>query len=113
MSENGNQSGPGIVEADLFELVLGAFAERAKEGPGIEPGTITRPELQAHMGCSEGKARRVLERLVADGYLARVWTPREDGWGVTRARRGYRWIKGPLNLAEQNRPDDEQNQERE
>lgn len=69
-------------EAELRAAMEGANEPRS-------PNSITTPELAAHLGIGEAKARKVLRSLIEQGKIepARVW--RENMAGVRQRVQGY------------------------
>lgn len=85
----------GVVTNDLLteEQLLDLLQQAQTAAPDIEPGTITRSEIQQIMGVNESKAYRVVKALRSAGVLGAAWVQRVDEWDVRRRVRGYRLLR--------------------
>jgi len=59
----------------------------------VDPGTITKPEMQERYGFGRAAATKYINMLVSRGVLERSWVVRSDNWPPygTRLRQGYRY----------------------
>ena len=59
---------------------------------GVEPGTITRPEVCQAFSVSRTKAKAILDRMIEAGVLEKAKVRRHDGWRSALVN-GYRLVK--------------------
>jgi hypothetical protein len=62
-------------------------------GESLDPGTITRPEMEERYGFGREAAMAHIKMLIKKGVLVRDWVDRADEWPPygARSRQGYRY----------------------
>ena len=80
-----------ISEDDLFKAIEASLLEDRL--PGLEPGTTTTPRVMERFKISRPKAKRYLNKLIAEGLIMPDKITNTDIWGNVQTITGFRWVE--------------------